>query len=175
MVTFVFLHLCFLSLVLPVYCFNTSFDCLRSQQSALSVGFGWFGSTPSSSPDDSGDGSETPLDITSEKAGVASVMASMDKLKTSQRIGKMTASVVQDLSSLTVEGSSANGKVKVTVDGQQLPLSTQIDEAFAKSSSAADVSSAVTEAMKDAHRKSTEKMEEKMKSFFSDLGLPSQR
>ena len=73
---------------------------------------------------------------------------------------------------LNVEGVAENGRVKVTMDGQQRPVSTYIDEAYLEAAEAADVASAITIAMKDAHTKSTEKMDEKIKNFLNELGLP---
>lgn len=105
--------------------------------------------------------------------GVAGIMDSMDSFKKSQRIGKMTGALMQELSATTVEGVAENGKIKVFYDCQQRPVSTFIDEAFFDATDASDVAIAITTAMKDAHFKSTEKMEEKMKSFFNDIGLPS--
>jgi len=74
---------------------------------------------------------------------------------------------------LTIEGQAEGGKVKVVFDGQQRPVSTFIDETFLEEADAADVSAAITAAMKDAHKKSTATMDEKMKSFFNELGLPN--
>ena len=104
--------------------------------------------------------------------GVAGIMDSMDGFKNSQKIGKRTGALVQELMMLNVEGVAEGGKVKVTMDGQQRPVSTFIDETYLESAEASDVSAAITHAMKDAHTKSTEKMDEKMKNFFHELGLP---
>jgi nucleoid-associated protein EbfC len=104
--------------------------------------------------------------------GVAGIMDSMDGFKNSQRIGKRTGALVQELMMLNVEGMAEGGKVKVTMDGQQRPVSTFIDETYLESAEASDVAQAITLAMKDAHTKSTEKMDEKMKNFFHELGLP---
>ena len=120
----------------------------------------------------------TPLgDTAASKSGtlgsVAGIMDSMDGFKTSQRIGKRTGSLVQELMMLNVEGVAEGGKVKVTMDGQQRPVSTYIDEAYLEAAEAADIASAITVAMKDAHTKSTEKMDEKIKNLLNEMGLPS--
>lgn len=133
--------------------------------------FNWF----SSSKD--GDGKDAKQDAPSVESkgalgGVAGIMDSMDSFKRSQRIGKITGALVQELRSTTVEGVAENGKVKVIYDCQQRPVSTYIDEAFFQAMDASDVAAAITSAMKDANSKSTEKMDEKMKSFFNELGLP---
>jgi DNA-binding protein YbaB len=105
--------------------------------------------------------------------GVAGTMDSMDSFKKAQRIGKRTSALVQDLSATTVEGTSPDGKVKVIFDCQQRPIKTTIDEAYFEASDFSDVSNAITAAMKDAHAKSIERMDDKMKSFYSELGMPS--
>jgi len=81
--------------------------------------------------------------------------------------------MVQELTAMTVEGSSPDGKVKIVFDCQQRPVSTFIDEAYFETSDVSDVSNAVTAAMKDAQTKSIERMDDKMKAFYSELGLPS--
>jgi DNA-binding YbaB/EbfC family protein len=105
--------------------------------------------------------------------GVAGTMDSMDSFKKAQRVGKRTSALVQELSATTVEGSSPDGKVKVIFDCQQRPIKTIIDEAYFEASDFSDVSNAITAAMKDAHAKSIERMDDKMKSFYSELGMPS--
>ena len=98
---------------------------------------------------------------------------SMENLKRAQRAAKMTSRLVQDLSSTTVEGTAADGKVKVILDCQQRPVNVKIDEGYVEGMDAdvSDLCSALTEAMTDAHSKSLEKMDEKMKSFYAELGL----
>jgi DNA-binding protein YbaB len=105
--------------------------------------------------------------------GVVAIMDSMDQLKRSQRIGKMTAALVQELKAITVEGSSDNGKIKVILDGQQNPISTYIDENYYKDRNvdSRELTAAFTTAMKDARIKSIEKMNEKMKNVYNELGF----
>ena len=103
--------------------------------------------------------------------GVAGIMDSMENFKTAQQVGKMTNALVQELAATTVEGVAVDGKVKVVFDGQQRPLGVQIDETYLANVEASDLSVALTTAMKDAYRKSAERMDEKMKSFYVDLGL----
>jgi len=151
----------------------------RSSSSALWISWGSWSKKKKA---DSKKSSDTPsADATTGKqasgggtlGGVAGIMDSMDGFKNSQRIGKRTGALVQELMMTTVEGSAETGKVKVTLDGQQRPVSTFIDEAYFEASDAADVAAAITVAMKDAHTKSSEKMDEKMKNFFNELGLPN--
>lgn len=83
----------------------------------------------------------------------------------------MTNSLVQELASTTVEGIAVEGKVSVLFDGQQQPVSVNIDSTYLKTVDASDLNLALTTAMKDAYKKSAERMDEKMKSFYVDLGL----
>lgn len=102
--------------------------------------------------------------------GVAGIMDSMDNFKASQRAGKLTAGFVRELSAMTIEGGE-NGKVKVFLDGQQRPIRVEIDEGFFEQSDAGDVAAAVTSAMKEAHDKSIERMDDKLKGFYNQLGF----
>lgn len=95
----------------------------------------------------------------------------MENFKTAQQVGKMTNALVQDLQKETFEGVAADGKVKVLFDGQQRPVGVQIDESYLSGVDGSVLSAALTTAMKDAYQKSSEKMDEKMKSFYVDLGL----
>ena len=103
--------------------------------------------------------------------GVASIVDSMGDLKTAQRVGQLTDALVKELSSTMVEGSAMEGKVKVTFDCQQKPVGMTIDEGFLSEVDATTLSNAVTTAMQDAHSKSIERMDEKMKSLYAELGL----
>lgn len=105
--------------------------------------------------------------------GVVGVMDSMDSFKKAQRVGKMTEAIVQELSTIVVEGVAADGRVRVFVDGQQRPKGVDIDESYIAETPARDVSSALTTAMQDAYDKSSDKMEDKMRAFYGELGLPS--
>jgi DNA-binding protein YbaB len=77
-----------------------------------------------------------------------------------------------------VEGTSKEGKVKVTYNGQQKPMGVQIEETYFQSlksnkDGADELSDALSQAMEEAHSKSAAKMEEKLKSLYSDLGFES--
>lgn len=134
------------------------------------MAFLWFGGGKDENNDESSE-------ATSENLGnVASVMESMARFKKSQRIEKRTTGVLQDLSNLFIEGCSSDGKVKVTYDGQQKPVSVRIDQNYFQSlksdrTGSEELSTAVQQAMQEAHTKSTAKMEEKMKSLYEDIGF----
>lgn len=104
-------------------------------------------------------------------SGISGTMMAMENFKASQRIGKTTEALVQDLSTISIEGSSSNGKVKVTLDGRQQPIGASMEEAFFKEASASSVTTAFVEAMQDAHAKSKDTMNDKMKGFYNELGL----
>jgi DNA-binding YbaB/EbfC family protein len=141
------------------------------KSTSLFINLHWFGSKNEN--DEQNNGEALAADGKGTLGGVSGIMESMDGFKKSQRIGKMTGALVHELSSMTVEGTAENGKVKVTFDCQQRPVDVFIDDAYFDSANAADVSDAITTAMKEAHAKSTEKMDEKMKNFFAQVGLPS--
>lgn len=111
--------------------------------------------------------------------GVARVMESMEKFKRAQQVGKLTTNLVQELTSTRVEGTAENGKIKVVVDGQQRPIAVIIDESYWQQQviqqvpplDVNDLSAALTLAMQDAHNKAAERMDERMKSYYAELGL----
>lgn len=128
--------------------------------------------------------------------GVSNIIDSMASFKSSQRVGERTSAALQELSNILVEGTSADGKVKVTFNGQQVPVGVQIDETYLRgllakragmgnrssSSSSSNINSkegvdqlctALTEAMKEAQAKSAAKVDDKLKSLYSDLGFDS--
>ncbi len=141
----------------------------RTTTMALSV-FGWFQGGDAKEEDEQSDEI-----LTANLSGVAGIMDSMASFKTSQRVSDRTNVVLQDLANTIVEGAAADGKVKVTYNGQQQPVSVLIDESYFRSlgrkNGAADLSIALTEAMQEAHKKSASKMEDKMKSLYADLGF----
>lgn len=104
--------------------------------------------------------------------GVAQVMDSMEDFKKTQRVGLLTSTYVQDLASTTVEGSAAEGKVRVFLDGQQRPKRVEINEQYGEVVDVEDLSTALVAAMQDAYVKSREKMSEKMKDLYTELGMP---
>ena len=100
------------------------------------------------------------------------VMEQMDNLKASQRLGGATSGLLQELSNLSIEGSSSDGRIKVWLDGQQRPLRVELDDScLSGSDSTYEVASACLEAMQQAHSRSVERMDDKLKNFYKDLGL----
>jgi DNA-binding protein YbaB len=99
--------------------------------------------------------------------GVEQVMQSMQSFKTNQKLGSLTGGLVQELASLTVEGRSEDGKIRVVMNGQQYPVACQVMDDV----DMATLNSALMQAMQDAHAKSFSLMESKMKSLYDELGL----
>ena len=103
--------------------------------------------------------------------GVAQVMDSMEQLRKVQDVGKVTANIMEELERMSIEGSAADGKVKVIFDGQRRPKGVEIDDSFLATADTDDVQSAITKAMKEAYTKSGEKMDDKLKALYAELGL----
>jgi DNA-binding protein YbaB len=141
-----------------------------STMTTVWISFGsWFGKDGRDNQDNLNSASQ--ISEKGKMGGVANIMSSMEDLQNSQRVGKKTAALVQELSSTTVEGIAQDGKIKIQFDCQQRPLSVHIDDAYFESSDVGDIKFALTTAMQDGHAKSIERMDEKMKSFYQDLGL----
>ena len=145
-----------------------------TQCTALFINFGWFSGRQNENDSDPNN-MENLMGAASSAGmgGVASTMDSMENFKQAQRAGKMTRKLVQELASTTVEGSAADGKVKVVLDCQQRPVRVYIDQEYVDEVGVPDLCSAVTSAMSEAYGKSLERMDEKMKNFYTELGLPS--
>lgn len=143
----------------------------RLESSKVLINFGWFGGKgENQSQQKIDENSNISKDGKNSLGGVAGVMDSMERYKKAQRIGKMTASVVQDLVSTTVEGLGDNGKVKVVFDCQQRAVRTIFEEGYFESLTSAQIESSVTSAMKDAHSKSEALIEQITRNFYAELG-----
>ena len=146
--------------------------------------FAWFNSNGKDSKDskDSNSPDNSPDHDSAETTSLLSDASTiMESFKTSQRLGERTGEVLQELSYTFVEGSSAEGKVKVTFNGQQIPIGVKVDETYLEDlvsnrgkDGIEEFCSALTNAMQDAHYKSGIKVEEKMKSLYSDLDFESE-
>ncbi len=106
---------------------------------------------------------------------MGSTATTMENFKQSQELGKKTGSLIQELSSVTVEGVAAKGKVKVFIDGQQLPCGVEIDDEYFSQTGVEDFSEALLVAMQDANKKSMQLMQDRMQALYADLGLPPSR
>jgi nucleoid-associated protein EbfC len=95
----------------------------------------------------------------------------MDSLKKANEIGKKSKAMQEDLEKIRLEGTSSNGKVKVTMSGQQVPVAVSIDPAMLNEGADA-VQAAVLEAMTNAHTASVKNMAQKMAELYQGMGLP---
>jgi DNA-binding protein YbaB len=148
---------------------SASFSATARRFTVQYLAFPWFGG--------GNENNDESKEATSANLGnVASVMDSMASFKKSQRIEERTSGVLQDLSNIFIDGSSADGKVKVTYNGQQKPVGVQIDVNYFQSlkndkAGSEELSMAIQQAIQEAHEKSTVKMEEKMKNLYQDIGF----
>jgi len=119
-------------------------------------------------------------------SSMATTASTMENFKQSQELGRRTNALLTDLTSSTIEGIGANGKVKVLVNGRQEPIGVEVDETYLKQvmglggssggveeDGVEELNEALTVAMQDAWTKSMEVMEDKMQALYSELGLPS--
>ena len=98
---------------------------------------------------------------------VGKTASMMEKFKKSQEVNIRTKSLIEELSSTIITGTSANTRVKVFVDGQLRPVGLEIDETL----KGEDLTASVLEAMQDAHDKFELNMGDKIKVLYSNLGL----
>ncbi len=105
-------------------------------------------------------------------SNMGTTATTMENFKQSQELGRKTSALLAELSSTTVEGSAAGGKIKVLVDGQQKPMGVEIDDEYFETVAVEDLTEKLATAMQDAHDKSTKLMQDRMESLYSDIGLP---
>lgn len=138
--------------------------------------FSWFkDSKDSNSSQDDTDDANSELDSDIETASNINII---QRFKTSQRIGEQSGAALQELSATLVEGTSGDGNVKVTFNGQQMPVAVEIDESYLKNIASQEGTDgvdklclALTDAMQSAHYLSKIQLEEKMQTIYKDLGL----
>jgi len=104
---------------------------------------------------------------------LGSTAGMMENFMQSQELAKKTSALLQELSSSIVEGISEKGNVKIFFDGQQRPVSVEINEEYIQNVGTEDLNEAITSAMQDAHTKSMQLSRDKMQSLYIELGLPS--
>jgi DNA-binding protein YbaB len=126
----------------------------------------------------------------------------LGSFKASQKVGDKMTSILTELANTVVEGYSSSessnnkykNKVKVTFNGQQVPIRVQIDDQYfqelllmSSSSSSSpsksitkdsnyaviveELNLAITTAMKEAHIKSSQKLQDKLKGLYQDLSF----
>ncbi|MEB3225472.1 MAG: YbaB/EbfC family nucleoid-associated protein [Synechococcus sp.] len=88
-----------------------------------------------------------------------------------QKVQEGAKKLQEELEAMNIEGTNADGSVKVILSGNQEPRGVEISpEAIAKG--ATELSAAVSEALTDAYTKSTETMRSRMEELTSGLNLP---
>lgn len=156
---------------------RNGFPIIRSHTETVTClfinGFPWF----------SGKGADEEINESSSSSlspelenlgGVAGIMDSLESFRGSQKVGERTNTIMQELSKEVIDSSAADGKVKVTFDGHQRLVSLKIDDAYFESlieraDAKNELIDVLTAAFKSGYSKSSEKIDEKMKSFYSDL------
>ena len=103
--------------------------------------------------------------------GLGKMKELAEAFKKAQEVQQGAKQLQEELEQMEIEGSSADGSVKVVLSGNQEPLRVEISEAAIAQGSAA-LSDTVTAAMKDAYEKSTATMRERMEELTSGLNLP---
>jgi len=103
--------------------------------------------------------------------GLGKMKELAEAFKKAQEVQQGAKQLQEELEQMEIEGSSADGSVKVVLSGNQEPLRVEISEQAIAQGSAA-LSDTVTAAMKDAYEKSTATMRERMEELTSGLNLP---
>jgi DNA-binding YbaB/EbfC family protein len=103
--------------------------------------------------------------------GLGKMKELAEAFKKAQEVQQGAKQLQEELEQMEIEGSSADGSVKVVLSGNQEPLRVEISEA-AIAQGAPALSDTVTNAMKDAYEKSTATMRERMEELTSGLNLP---
>jgi DNA-binding protein YbaB len=107
--------------------------------------------------------------------GVVGIIEQFEALRSSQRLGSQTSQLLSELrNSVAAEGHSHGNSVRVVLDGTQRVRSVEFaDEHFLRTSEPYEVSAAVVEAFQNAHAKSVEKMDERLKNFYTKASAHS--
>jgi DNA-binding YbaB/EbfC family protein len=103
--------------------------------------------------------------------GLGKMRELADAFKKAQQVQEGAKRLQEELEQMEILGESGGGLVKVIVSGNQEPKRVEISpEAFQEGAEV--VSDLVTAAMKDAYKKSTETMRQRMEELTSGLELP---
>ena len=93
----------------------------------------------------------------------------MDSMKKAQEIAKQAEVVNKELMDTKITGKDPSGEVVAIFNGLGMPLDLKVSDAVCSQGSAA-VSQACTQAMLDAHQKSTSAMMQRMQALYSGMG-----
>lgn len=103
--------------------------------------------------------------------GLGKMKELAEAFKKAQEVQQGAKKLQEELEQMEIEGTSADGSVKVVMSGNQEPRQVTISP-DAMAQGAEVLSELVTTAMKDAYEKSTTTMRERMEELTSGLNLP---
>lgn len=103
--------------------------------------------------------------------GLGKIKELQEAFQKAQQVQEGAKQLQEELEQMEIEVSSADGSVTVVMSGNQEPRRVTITPA-ALEKGAEELSSLVTEAMKNAYAQSTETMRQKMEELTSGLNLP---
>ncbi|WP_269622078.1 YbaB/EbfC family nucleoid-associated protein [Prochlorococcus marinus] len=93
-----------------------------------------------------------------------------EAFKKAQQIQQDAQKLQEELDSLEIEGANEDGRVKIWLSGNQLPLRVKIDNSLLTETND-QIENAILEAMKVAHENSTSNMKTKMQELTGGLNL----
>jgi DNA-binding YbaB/EbfC family protein len=103
--------------------------------------------------------------------GLGNMKELAEAFKKAQQVQEGAKRLQEELEQMEILGESGGGLIKVVVTGNQEPKRVEIDPS-ALAEGAEVLSDLVAAAMKDAYKKSTETMRERMEDLTSGLELP---
>jgi nucleoid-associated protein EbfC len=103
--------------------------------------------------------------------GLGKIKELAEAFKKAQQVQEGAKRLQEELEQMEILGESGGGLIKVVVTGNQEPKRVEIDPS-ALAEGAEVLSDLVAAAMKDAYKKSTETMRERMEDLTSGLELP---
>lgn len=103
--------------------------------------------------------------------GLGKMKELAEAFKKAQQVQEGAKKLQEELEEMEIEGEAQGGLVKVVLSGNQEPIRVVISPDVLGEGSEV-VSDLVTAAMKEAYRKSTEMMREKMEELTGGLNLP---
>jgi DNA-binding YbaB/EbfC family protein len=97
-----------------------------------------------------------------------------DAFRKAQQIQQDAQKLQEELDALEIEGSSADGRASIWLNGNQQPLRVRLDPTLLAGTSAEEVEACVLEALRKAYEASTSTMRDRMEDLTGglDLNLP---
>ncbi len=104
--------------------------------------------------------------------GLGKMKELAEAFKKAQQVQEGAKQLQQELETMEIIGQTEDGSVVVTMSGSQEPKKVEIKDEALAGKTAAELSEMVTIALKDAHQKSTQIMQERMEDLTGSIGLP---